>query len=155
MRIIADNIGKMIEAPILAMGYELVGIEYLSTQKPAVLRVYIDHEAGVTVDDCQSVSHQVSGILDVEDPIESEYLLEISSPGLDRPLFQKKDFVRFQGSNVKVRMRIPLNGRRNFKGHLDSVNGDILCVVVDDEVFNLNIDDIDKANLIADNKMSK
>ncbi len=131
------------------MGYELVGVEYL-TQGDAggLLRIYIDRDGGITVDDCARVSHQVSGILDVEDPIHGNYSLEVSSPGLDRPLFYKKDFALFADSEVTIKLRARIHGRRNFKGVLKGVEGDDVLVVVDGETFSLPLDQIEKARLV-------
>jgi ribosome maturation factor RimP len=131
------------------MGYEMVGVEYLSDSPGgAVLRVYIDQEAGVQLDDCTKVSHQLSGVLDVEDPIRGEYNLEVSSPGLDRPLFEKAHFERFVGHQVKIRLARSHEGRRRFKGVIVSVEGDEVTVNVDGEEYVLPFADIDTARLV-------
>ena len=140
---------ELIEPAVTAMGFELVGVEF-HPGKNGVLRVYIDHEDGISVDDCQAVSHQVSGILDVEDPIRGQYSLEVSSPGLDRPLFQARDFDRFAGSEVSLRLLAPLNGRRKFKGILGGLRDGQVVVKMNDEELVVRLDEIDQARLVPD-----
>ena len=137
---------------VISLGYEFVGMEYLPQGKHSLLRIYIDKPGGITVDDCGTVSHQVSGVLEVEDPISGHYVLEVSSPGLDRPLFKFEDFERFSGHNVQIRLQIPLDGRRNYKGLLEGVQteGQLVDVAIDDEVISLPWDKIEKARLIAE-----
>ena len=104
------------------MGFEFVGLEYGGQAGAGgLLRVYIDHTDGIDVDDCADVSHQLSGVLDVEDPIKGNYILEVSSPGLDRPLFSKRDFERFAGSRVSIKLRVKLQERRRFEGILQGI----------------------------------
>lgn len=135
-----------------AMGFEFVGLEYLPQGKHSLLRIYIDTPDGITVDDCGDVSHQVSGVLDVEDPIKGQYVLEVSSPGIDRPLFKFTDFERFNGHAVQIRLQMPLDGRRNFRGVLQGVEANERQVVlaVDGETVNLPWDRIEKARLVAE-----
>ncbi|ACO80407.1 hypothetical protein AvCA_42840 [Azotobacter vinelandii CA] len=136
-------------APVVeALGYECWGIEFLSQGRHSLLRVYIDHADGILIDDCEKVSRQISGVLDVEDPISSEYTLEVSSPGMDRPLFTLEQFVRCAGEQVKIRLRSPFEGRRNFQGLLRGVEDQDVVVLVDDHEYLLPIDLIDKANII-------
>ena len=136
-------------APVVeALGYQCWGIEFISQGKHSVLRIYIDKEDGVLVDDCAKVSHQASAILDVEDPITSEYTLEVSSPGMERPLFTLEQFASFAGEQVKIRLRSPFEGRRNFQGLLRGVEEQDVVVQVDEHEFLLPIDMIDKANII-------
>ncbi|MES9957643.1 MAG: ribosome maturation factor RimP [Sedimenticola sp.] len=146
-----DNVIELMRDTVEPMGYELVGVEYLSDGRAGhILRIYIDHENGISVDDCSSVSHQVSGVLDVEDPIQEKYALEVSSPGLDRPLFFKEHFERFKGGRVKIRLHEKLQGRRRFEGVLNGLQGDDVLVTVDDEEFLLPYDLIDRARLVAE-----
>jgi ribosome maturation factor RimP len=146
---IVDQVEQLIEASIETLGYELVGVEYIQGGPDAILRVYIDAEQGITIEDCERVSHQVSGILDVEEPVRSAYLLEVSSPGFDRPLFKARDFERFAGAEAKISMKLPVNGRRNFKGVLQGFeDGDIL-IEVDGEVYELPLSKLGKARLDA------
>lgn len=113
-----ERLNRLLRPAVEALGYELVGVEYRRGRKRAMLRVYIDKSEGITLDDCQRASHQVSGVLDVEDPIVEQYDLEVSSPGLDRPLFEPEHFERFAGHRVRVRMSPPVDGRRKFTGVL-------------------------------------
>lgn len=103
---------------IEALGYELVGVQYSRGGRGALVRVYIDKDGGVTLDDCERSSHQVSGILDVEDPIAEHYDLEVSSPGLDRPLFEPEHYERYVGQKVRIQLSIPVQGRRKLTGTL-------------------------------------
>lgn len=136
-------------APVIeALGYRCWGIEYISQGKHSLLRVYIDHENGILIDDCEKVSRQVSGVLDVEDPISGEYTLEVSSPGMDRPLFTLEQFAAHAGDQVKIRLRSPYEGRRNFQGILRGVEEQDVIVLVDDHEYLLPVDSIDKANII-------
>ncbi|GAC1034445.1 ribosome maturation factor RimP [Pseudomonas sp. No.21] len=136
-------------APVVeALGYQCWGVEFLSQGRHSLLRVYIDHENGIQVDDCEKVSRQVSGVLDVEDPIPSEYTLEVSSPGMDRPLFSLEQFAAHAGELVKIKLRSPYDGRRNFQGLLRGVEEQDVVVLVEDHEYLLPIDLIDKANII-------
>ena len=132
------------------MGYELVGVEFNSGQRNSVLRVYIDTEQGVTLEDCQAVSHQLSGVLDVEDPIKGNYSLEISSPGLDRPIFKATDFDRFAGRRVKIKLATPQAGRRNFTGQLQGVQDEDVVLLEDDNEIRLSLSRIDTARLVPE-----
>ena len=114
---------QLIEPAVRALGYELVGIEHLSQGRHSLLRIYIDSPDGIGLEDCEKVSHQVSGVLDVEDPIHGQYDLEVSSPGLDRPLFSPEHFVKYAGSTVKVRLQTPIAGQRNLTGVLQGMRG--------------------------------
>lgn len=138
----------LIEPGVVALGFQLWGIEYITQGRTSTLRVYIDAEKGIDVDDCAKVSHQVSGVLDVEDPITGHYTLEVSSPGMDRPLFTLEQFSDYAGSQVQVRLRVAFDGRRKFKGLLNGVEGDDVLVVVDNEEYLLPIEYIDRANVI-------
>ena len=120
-------------APVVeALGYQCWGIEFISQGRHSLLRVYIDHANGILVDDCEKVSRQLSGVLDVEDPISGEYTLEVSSPGMDRPLFTVEQYAAHVGAQVKVKLRSPYEGRRNFQGVLRGVEGQDVVVQVDD-----------------------
>jgi ribosome maturation factor RimP len=130
-------------------GKTLRGIEYISAGNNSVLRLFIDHENGINVDDCAEVSRQVGAILDVEDPISSEYSLEVSSPGVDCPLFEMAHFQEVVGETINVRLSMPLNGRRKFKGPLVAIENDNLIVEVDSIDYELAISNVDKANLVA------
>jgi ribosome maturation factor RimP len=138
----------IIEPAVSALGFELVGIEYLSQGRHSVLRVYIDHEDGINVDNCADVSRQVSAVLDVEDPIRGEYTLEVSSPGLDRPLFTAEHYQRYSGSLAEIRLRSPQDGRRKFKGRLHGVREEQVVIEVDGQEYSLALDNIEKAHLV-------
>jgi ribosome maturation factor RimP len=141
----------LFEPIIEAMGYELVGVEFTTNGRHGTLRVYIDREQGVSVDDCAAISHQISGILDVEEPIEQAYDLEISSPGIDRPLFKLDDFERFAGKTAKIRLAVAQQGRKNFKGRLKGVaDSNRVTIEVDGQLFDLPYGDIARANLVGE-----
>ncbi len=151
MAVASDKLIEIVRGAVEPLGYELVGVEYLSQGRGgSLLRIYIDHENGIGVDDCAKVSHQVSGVLDVEDPIQENYSLEVSSPGLDRPLFFENDFVRFAGHRVSVRLRTKLHDRRRYEGVLKGVQDGNVLVVVDGEEAVLPLDLIDKARLVPE-----
>lgn len=136
-------------APVVeALGYVCWGVEYISQGRHSLLRVYIDHPDGILVEDCEKVSRQVSGVLDVEDPITNEYTLEVSSPGMDRPLFTLEQFAAHAGEQVKVKLRSPFEGRRNFQGLLRGVEDQDVVVQVDEHEYLLPIEMIDKANVV-------
>ncbi|MFC1747258.1 ribosome maturation factor RimP [Pseudomonadota bacterium] len=139
-------------APIVeGLGYELVGVEHLPQGKHSLLRIYIDKpESGVGVEDCEKVSRQVSSMLDVEDPVSGQYALEVSSPGLDRPLFQSEHFERFVGQVVKLQLSMPVNGRRKWTGTLMGVEEGIIKIESENEVVDISFDDVDKARLVPD-----
>ncbi len=138
----------MLRPAVEEVGVELLGIEFVSAGKHSTLRVFIDHENGIDVDNCADVSRQVGALLDVEDPISTEYNLEVSSPGLDRPLFSLAHYEAVIGETVNVRLSLPLNGRRKFKGMLNAIESDVLIVTVDGEEFELVFSNVDKGNLV-------
>lgn len=139
----------MLAAVVEAMGYELVGVEFHARCDNALLRIYIDSENGIGLDDCQRVSHQLSGVLEVENPIAGRYTLEVSSPGLDRPLFETAHFIRFAGSEVRVQLRELLDGRRKLVGRLLGMRDDDV-VIVDSEgrEWRVPLERIEKARLV-------
>lgn len=138
----------MLNPPVEALGFELVGVEFVRAGKHSIMRVYIDHEKGINVDDCAEVSHQVSAVLDVEDPISTEYNLEVSSPGMDRPLFKEQHYAAIIGEVVNIRLSMPMNNRRNFKGTLVAVEDGVVSVEVDGQTFDLAFANIEKGNLV-------
>ena len=138
---------NMLEPAAEAVGYELVDVEIAGRGANAVLRVYIDAPGGITVDDCAEASRQISTVLDLEDPIAGQYALEVSSPGLDRPLVKLEHFERVVGQKVKVTMRGYHMGRRRFNGTLTGVTDQVAHVDVDGEVYDLPFDDMDRARL--------
>ena len=145
------DLSGLFEPVIESMGYELVGVEFVGGGGHGTLRVYIDREGGVNLDDCAAISHQISGILDVEEPIQQAYDLEISSPGIDRPLFKLSDYDRFAGEVAKIKLTVGQLGRKNFKGRLGGVvDSKLVQIEVDGETFELPYADIAKANLVGE-----
>jgi len=146
-----QDLTALFEPVIQSMGYELVGIEFQGSTQHGTLRVYIDHENGIGVDDCAAISHQISAILDVEEPLQQAYDLEVSSPGINRPLFKARDYEQFSGHSAKIKMAVPLHGRKNFKGVLQGVtDSKFVQILVDNEDYELPISDIAKANLVVE-----
>ena len=138
----------LLEPVVTGMGYELVDIEYQPGTRNGLLRIYIDSEDGIQLEDCSDVSNQVSALLDVEDPIPGQYNLEVSSPGLDRPLVRLEDFKRFEGETVKIKVGIAIDGQRNFKGRLCGVEGDEICIEFDGRQVAIPLTSIVKARLV-------
>lgn len=139
---------RRLDSGVRAMGFELVDAELAGSRQHQTLRVYIDSPHGVTVDDCADVSRQLSAILDVEDPFPGSYTLEVSSPGLDRPLVEPEHFRRYRGETVKVRLSAPVDGRKNFTGRLAEVGADGIVVEIDNERFALPFGAIERARLV-------
>lgn len=136
----------ILEPTIEAMGYELVHIELIRA-KTVTLRLYIDKPEGVGLDDCQAVSNQVSGVLDVEDPIQSEYSLEVSSPGWDRPLGKLEHYQRFVGERAAIQLSMAMQGRRKFTGEIKAVEGREIHIDVDGQTVSIDFDQIEKGRL--------
>lgn len=139
------NLLDLLEPVVTGMGYELVGAEFDGHQR--VLRLYIDHPEGVGLEACSKVSYQVSGVLDVEDPIPGRYQLEVSSPGLERPLFTLAHFERFKGEMVRVQLSRPMEGRRRFKAQIIAVDGDDVLLLEEGTEFRIAFGQIEKAKL--------
>ena len=148
MASLEERLTEMLTPSVEDLGYELVGIEYIRAGKHSTLRVYIDQEAGILVDDCAAVSRQVSAIMDVEDPITNEYTLEVSSPGLERPLFSAAQYQDFIGEEVKIQLRMPIQNRRRWKGVISSIEGEIICINVDGTEERFALSNIQKANIV-------
>ena len=143
-----EQLAQIIAPAVEAVGYVLWGVEYLPQGKHAILRVYIDHENGITVDDCEIASKQASAVLDVEDPISSHYTLEVSSPGLDRALFTPEQFRFYCGDTIYCRVTPPINHRRKFTGELLSVEAEHIVMMVDEQSVNIPFNQIDKARVV-------
>jgi len=143
-----EQLHALISPIVDSLGCELWGLEYLTQGKYTTLRLYIDGPEGVSLEDCEKVSRQVSSVMDVEDPIDGEYTLEVSSPGMDRPLYTAAQYARYVGEQINVRLRIARDGRRKFKGTILSVDGDEVRIAVDNKEYVLAVDAIDKANIV-------
>ena len=139
----------MLQGAVEDLDCELWGIECQRAGRFMTVRLFIDKEGGVGVDDCADVSRQVSAILDVEDPIADKYNLEVSSPGLDRPLFTLEQFQRYVGEDIAVHLRIPVLDRRKWQGKLEKIENDMLTLIVDGQEQVLIFGNIQKANVIA------
>ena len=142
------QLAKLIEPTIEQLGYELSDLELKLSGRDGIVRVFIDKPAGVDLADCEIVSRQLSALLDVEDPLPAHYTLEVSSPGLDRKLTKPEHFQRFTGETIRVKLRFPVAGRRNFRGALRSADEEKIEVEVDGESHSLRIATIESARLI-------
>lgn len=143
-----DRLTEMLEPAVEALGFELLGVEFVRAGKNSILRLFIDHEDGINVDHCADVSHQVSAVLDVEDPISNEYTLEVSSPGMDRPLFKEEHFEKVVGQIIDVRTRLPVDNRRKYKGTLIALENGEITIEVDNKNYQLSLNNIEKANVV-------
>jgi ribosome maturation factor RimP len=152
----ANEIATLLAPTVQTLGLELLGVEYLPAPGGALLRLYIDvpadagDERTVGIEDCEATSREVSAQLDVADPISGHYTLEVSSPGVDRPLFTAPQFARFMGEAAKVTLKLPQDGRRRLQGAISAVHGDAITFDVDGNAFVVAIDNIEKARLVPD-----
>jgi ribosome maturation factor RimP len=145
--ILRDRLIALIEPLLASLGYELIELEYGAGRSQGTLRIFIDKPEGIRVEDCESVSREVSALLDVEDPIPSAYSLEVSSPGEDRVLRKREHFDRFVGSRVFIELKAPRDGRRRFTGDLLSVTDEGVVLDVDRQKVELRFAEIGKAKL--------
>ncbi|UVW35596.1 ribosome maturation factor RimP [SAR92 clade bacterium H455] len=148
MAAVDSTLKALLQPVVEALGCELWGLQLESGGKRKLLRIYIDREEGIGVEDCERVSRQSGAVLDVEDAISGEYILEVSSPGMDRPLYELGQYERFIGEDVSLRLRFAYDGRRNFKGRLVGVDGDEIVLVVADTEYLFPVEGIDKANVV-------
>ena len=139
---------RLVQPTIEAMGYEICDVELKLGGRKGLVRLFIDGPDGIGLEDCEKVSNQVSGILDVEDPIPGEYSLEVSSPGLDRRLRKPADFDRFAGNEIRLQLQAPLDGRRRFRGRLEGMEDGNVCMTVDGQRYTLPLNDVEMARLI-------
>ena len=144
----SDQLSELIQPIVEAMGCELWGIEQLSMGKHSTVKIYIDSENGVDIDDCAKVSRQVSSLFDVEDPVNGEYTLEVSSPGLDRRLFKLDHYAAFVGSEVRIRLKRPYEGQRKYSGQLRGIEGDEIILGYQDEEILFPFEEIERANVV-------
>jgi ribosome maturation factor RimP len=150
-----EHLVSLIEPIVEGLGYECVGVEYHPHPKHGLLRIYIDSEHGILLDDCSKVSHQVSGMLDVEDPIQGNYQLEVSSPGADRPFFKASQFEQFMGSTVLVNLYSRISGRRKITGQVVKAEGDIITLQEAGEIFEVPFSAMSKARLVPEYLVEK
>ena len=130
MAVADSKLRQLLQPVVESLGCELWGLELQAGGKTKLLRLYIDRaEEGVGIEDCEKVSRQSSAILDVEDAINGEYILEVSSPGMDRPLYELAQYEQYIGEDISLRLRFPYEGRRNFKGRLSAIDGDELSLI--------------------------
>lgn len=149
MSVTIETINQLVEPVVKALGYELWGSELNSGGKSVLLRIYIDRSEGVSIDDCATISRQISAIMDVEEPIKGAYHLEVSSPGMDRGLFKPAHYEQYVGETVKLRLRIPRGEQRKFMGVLQAVQSDQITLALENgESIELPFVNIDKAQII-------
>ena len=139
---------KVLDPAVERLGYELTDLEIKLEGRQGVIRLFIDKADGVGLEDCETVSRQVSALLDVENPVPGHYVLEVSSPGLDRRLIKLEHFQRFIGEDIQVRLRFPVAGRRNYRGVLRAADEENIDVEVDEESHRLSRATIQSARLI-------
>ena len=149
MATLEQKLQDLLQGSVEDLGCELWGIECQRVGRYLTVRVFMDKEGGVTVDDCADVSRQVSAVLDVEDPIADKYNLEVSSPGLDRPLFTLAQYTRYVGQEIVVHLRIPVADRRKWQGELAKIENDMITLIVDKQEQVLAFGNIQKANVVA------
>ncbi len=145
---VTQEVMALIEPVLQEMQVELVDVEYVTQQGRWVLRVYIDREGGVTLDDCAQVSREIGDLIDVSEIIRNEYVLEVSSPGLNRPLRRERDFAWAVGKKIKVKVRQALEGRKNFTGRLEAFKDGMLFLSMDTGQAVIPLADVEKANRI-------
>lgn len=150
-----QELDNIIRSTVNGLGYELWGYEYRPQTESALLRVFIESEEGISLDDCSTVSQQLGAVLDVEDIIPVAYILEISSPGIDRVLFDPEQYEQYIGETVKIRTRIPINGRRNFKGEIAAVTETEVIVEIDNLDYEIPFELVDRARLQMDIKIGR
>jgi ribosome maturation factor RimP len=154
MQQVTDRVAALISGPLEALGYELVRVQLSGGDRP-VLQIMAERADGVgmTVDDCADISRSVSALLDAEDPIAGAYTLEVSSPGIDRPLTRPRDFERFAGFDARIETQEPIAGRRRFKGRLLGLEAGMVSLVVDEDTVHLPIEAIAKARLVLTDEL--
>ena len=143
-----EQLNNLVHSVVTGLGFEVWGYEYRPHSESALLRIFIENEGGVSIDHCTQVSRQIGAALDVDDIIPVAYILEVSSPGIDRVLFTPEQYKNYIGEAVKVRTRSPIEGRRNFKGVIESVDENEVNVTVDNETFVIPFNVVDRARLV-------
>lgn len=150
---VGEKIKAIVEPVIDSMGFELVRVTYGGDRRPKLQIMAERSDGSMTVDDCAILSQELSAVLDVEDPIESDYVLEVSSPGIDRPLTRRKDFERWAGFEAKLEMRAPIEGRRRFTGRLKGLEDDRVVLRLEDSDVRLPLAEIQKAKLVMTDEL--
>jgi len=160
MRRDQTHLWELFEPVVSGLGFDLIEIEHFPNPKHGVLRLYIDtpegtvgedgKPKGVVVNDCSAVSRQISALIDVEDPVRGQFNLEVSSPGLDRPLRRLQDFQRFIGALVKIKTVMPMEGQRNFKGRLLAATEEVLVLETDKEELSVPMNAVEKARIVPE-----
>lgn len=145
-----NKLNELIQPLVEDLGYEFVGLEYNNNPKNSVLRIYIDQQEGIAIEDCEVVSREAAALLDVKDPIRSQYNLEVSSPGLDRPLFTPAQYREFIGEKAQVNLFAPQDGRRKFSGPIVAADETAVTIDQDGSEVQLSYDNIVKAKLVPD-----
>tara|TARA_R110000868_G_scaffold144960_4_gene364515 strand:- start:33361 stop:33810 length:450 start_codon:yes stop_codon:yes gene_type:complete len=143
-----DKLFDIIEPAVAAVEFSLYGVEYIPQGKFSLLRVYIDSPNGVTLDECAIASRQISAVLDVEDPINGKYNLEVSSPGMERPLFKAEHYAEQVGKVIKLSVYTPIDNRRTFEGEVVSANEEAVTLTVDEETLTFDLSDVVKAHVV-------
>lgn len=143
-----EQLYELVEPVATSLGCVLWGLEYLTQGRQSTVRIFIEKEDGVTLEDCERVSRQVSSVFDVEDPLAEHYTLEVSSPGMDRALYTRDQYALYLGEQVALKLRSPIDGRRKFKGTLRALEDQNVLVVVDDQEYLLPFVAIEKANIV-------
>ncbi len=151
----ADQISDLIEPIVESLGFELIRVTYGGGRKPTLQIMAERPDGTMSVDDCAKLSREVSLLLDVEDPLPGEYLLEVSSPGVDRPLTRAKDFERWVGFEAKVELGAQIDGRRRFRGKILSFDGSIIQLETDEGTFDLDYSEVSKAKLLLTDDLLK
>jgi len=145
-----QKLNDLLQPLVEDLGYEFVGLEYSNNPKNSVLRIYIDHDNGVGIDDCETVSRETAALLDVKDPIRSQYNLEVSSPGLDRPLFRAAHYQQFVGEIAQITLFAPQDGRRKFSGPILGAEDSNIRIEQDGNEVTLDLSNVVKARLVPD-----
>lgn len=150
MTVLRERVQQLLEPVVESIGYELVLLEFSPSTKSGLLRLYIDAPGGVTIEDCERVSREVAGVLDVEDPISSGYRLEVSSPGLDRPLVKPAHFERFVNEQARIQLIAPRDGRRRFVGWIRGFGDGAVHLETSEGMVDIPLADIDRARLVPE-----
>lgn len=150
MAVLRERLEQMLAPVVTALGYELVLLEFSPSSKHALLRLYIDTAAGITVEDCEKVSREVAATMDVEDPVSTPYSLEVSSPGLDRPLVKPAHYARFMNEQARIQLIAPLNGRRRFIGWIRGITDSVVSLQTAEGSVEIPLAEIERARLVPE-----